>query len=77
MSNFFELLQGSIKEVQKQYERLWDIIIELNGKLHGSKRDWDTRTGLIDLLVYYEVSEGKMGDVKRRFEFIKNKPITA
>jgi len=29
------------------------------------------------LLVYYEVSEGKMGDVKRRFEFIKNKPITA
>ncbi len=59
MSNSFELLQGSIKEVQKQYEVLSDIVIELNGKVHGSQRDRDARTGLLDLLVYYEVPEGK------------------
>jgi hypothetical protein len=40
MSNSFELLQGSIAEVQKKYEILSDIvIIEYNDKVHGSQRD--------------------------------------
>jgi hypothetical protein len=77
MSNSFELLQGSILQVQKQYEVLSDIVIDTGGKVHGSQRDRDTRTGLLDLLVYYEVPEGKRDEVKRKFEFIRNKSSTS
>jgi hypothetical protein len=77
MSTSFELLQGSILQVQKQYEVLSDIVIDTGGKVHGSQRDRDTRTGLLDLLVYYEVPEGKRDEVKRKFEFIKNKPSSS
>jgi hypothetical protein len=66
MSNSFELLQGSITEVQNQYEVLSDIVISNNGKVHGSQRDRDSKTGLLDLLVYYEVPEGKREEVKRK-----------
>ena len=38
MSNSFEYLQGSITEIQKQYEILSDIVSEYNGKVHGSQR---------------------------------------
>ena len=65
MSNSFELLTGSIAEIQKKYEILSDIVSEYNGKVHGSQRDRDPKTGLIDLLVYYEVPEGKRDEVKR------------
>lgn len=41
MSNFFELLHGSINEVQRLYEVLSDIIIDIGGKVHGSQRDKD------------------------------------
>ncbi len=30
---------------------------EYGGKVHGSQRDRDPKTGLIDLLVYYKVPE--------------------
>ena len=33
MSNSFELLQGSIKDIQKQYETLSDIVTEYGGKV--------------------------------------------
>ena len=53
MSNSFELLTGpSIETVQKNYEVLSDIVTEYNGKVHGSQRDRDPKTGLLDLLVY-------------------------
>ncbi|MGB9168010.1 MAG: hypothetical protein WCB31_03690 [Nitrososphaeraceae archaeon] len=39
--------------------------------VHKGKRD--IKNGLLDLLVYYEVPEGKRDKVKTRFEFIKNK----
>ena len=69
MSNSFELLQGSIAEVQKKYEILSDIVItEYNGKVHGSQRDRDPKTGLIDLLVYYEVPLGQREEVKRKYQ---------
>ena len=57
MSNLFELLIGpTVAEIQKNYEMLSDIVIvEHVGKVHGSQRDKDPKTGLIDLLVYYEV----------------------
>ena len=67
MSNSFELLTGPIDTIQKKYEMLSDIVTEYNGKVHGSQRDRDPKTGLIDLLVYYEVPEGKREEVKQRF----------
>ena len=68
MSNSFEYLQGSIIEIQKKYEMLSDIVTEYSGKVHGSQRDRDPNTGLLDLLVYYEVPEGKREEVKQRFK---------
>ena len=69
MSNSFELLTGpSIETVQKKYEILSDIVSEYNGKVHGSQRDRDPKTGLIDLLVYYEVPVGNREEVKRRYQ---------
>jgi hypothetical protein len=69
MSNSFELLTGPISETQKKYEILSDIVSEYNGKVHGSQRDRDPNTGLMDLMVYYEVPEGKMEEVKQRFYY--------
>ncbi len=74
MSNSFGLLSGSVASVQRQYEVLSDIVIELNGKVHGSQRDRDSRTGLLDLIVYYEVPQDSREEVKRRFEVIKKTP---
>jgi len=68
MSNSFEYLQGSIAEIQKKYEIFSDIVTEHNGKVHGSQRDRDPKTGLIDILVYYEVPLGQRDEVKRKFE---------
>ncbi|MGZ5548920.1 MAG: hypothetical protein ACXWFZ_13330 [Nitrososphaeraceae archaeon] len=68
MSNSFELLTGPIESIQKKYEILSDIVTEYNGKVHGSQRDRDPKTGLLDLLVYYEVPLGKRDEVKRKFE---------
>ena len=73
MDNSFELLQGSVKEVQKQYEVLLDIIRNHNGKVHGSQRDTDVKTGLLDIIVYYEVPEGQREEVKRIFEFARKR----
>ena len=68
MSNSFELLTGPIvADIQNKYEILSDIVTEYNGKVHGSQRDRDPKTGLIDLLVYYEVPEGKREEVKQKF----------
>ena len=67
MSNSFELLQGSIDVIQKKYEILSDIVIEVTRRVHGSQRDRDPKTGLIDILVYYEVLLGMRDEVKRKF----------
>ena len=76
MSNSFELLTGSIGEVQRKYEYLSDIVTEYNGKVHVSQRDRDPKTGLMDLLVYYEVPLGKREEVKRKFEnFTRNQQV--
>ena len=70
MSNSFEYLQGSITEIQKKYEILSDMVTEYGGKVHGSLRDRDPKTGIIDLLVYYEVPEGKREECKQKFNTI-------
>ena len=67
MSHSFELLQGSIAEIQQKYEILSDIVNEYNGKAHGTQRDRDPKTGLLHLLLYYEVPEGKREEVKQKF----------
>ena len=74
MSNSFELLTGpTVAEIQKKYEMLSDIVSEYNGKIHGSQRDRDPKTGLIEILVYYEVPVGQRGEVKQKFNnMIKN-----
>jgi hypothetical protein len=59
MSNSFELLTGPIETIQKKYEILSDLVTEFGGKVHGSQRDRDPKTGLIDILVYYEVPLGQ------------------
>ena len=51
MSNSFELLTGPVESIQKKYEILSDIVTEYKGKVHGSQRDTDPKTGLLDLLV--------------------------
>jgi hypothetical protein len=43
------------------------VITEHNGKVPGSKRDRDPKTGLLDLVVYYEVHLGQREEVKRKF----------
>jgi hypothetical protein len=68
MSNSLELLAGPITEIQRKYEILSDIVSEYNGKVHGSQRDRDPKTGLLDLLVYFEVPLGQREEVKRKFE---------
>ena len=41
--------------------------------MHGSQRDRDPKTGLIDLLVYYEVPLGQREEVKHKFDnYIRN-----
>ncbi|HJU58250.1 MAG TPA: hypothetical protein VJ583_00750 [Nitrososphaeraceae archaeon] len=35
--------------------------------MHGSQRDTDPKTELIDFLVYFEVPEGKREEVKQKF----------
>jgi hypothetical protein len=46
---------------------LSDIVItEHNGKVHGSQRDRDPKTDLLDLLEYYEVPLGQREEVKRK-----------
>ena len=68
MANSLELLTGPINEIQRKYEILSDIVItEYNGKVHGSQRGQDPKTGqLIDLLVYFEVPLGNREEVKRK-----------
>ena len=46
---------------------LSDIVTEYRGKVHGSQRDKDPKTSLLDLVVYYEVPLGQREEVKRKF----------
>jgi hypothetical protein len=68
MSNSFELLQGSIANIQKQYEMLSDIIIvEHGGKIHGSQSHIIANND-IQLIVYDEVPQGHRDDLKQKFD---------
>jgi hypothetical protein len=68
MSNSFELLQGSIANIQKQYEMLSDIVIVEHGdKMHGSPSHIIANKD-IQLTVYDEVPQGHRDDLKQKFD---------
>ena len=72
MSNSLELLTRPIAEIQQKYEILSDIVIEYNGRVHGSQSHIISGHN-ISLVVYYEVPEGKRDEVKQKFNnFIRN-----
>ena len=66
MSNSFELLTGPIDSIQKKYEILSDIVTEYGGKVHGSQSNIVETNNSIQLIVYYEVPEGKRDEVKQK-----------
>ena len=74
MSNSFELLTGSIQDIQKKYEILLDIVTEYNGKVHGSQSHIVANNSM-SLIVYYEVpADGnKREEVKQKFTNIITK----
>ncbi len=65
MSNSFEYLQSSITEIQKN-TRFCLILLQSMVVWFMAQRDRDPKTGLITLLVYYEVPEGKREEVKQK-----------
>lgn len=70
MSNSSELLQWSIKDIQKKYEILSDIVTEIGGRVHGSQSHI-VQDNSMSLIVYYEVPEGNKREVKTQlFYFI-------
>ncbi len=72
MDNSVEILQGSADMVTKQYEVLTDLIKEFKGKTHGSQSH-NLPNNALQIVLYYEVPEGKRDDIKRMFEtYTKN-----
>jgi hypothetical protein len=67
MSNSLELLSGPIEDIQKKYEILSDIVIDLGGKTHGSQSHIANNNS-ISLIVYFEIPEGKREEMKRKFD---------
>ena len=75
MSNSLELLSGPIADIQQKYELLSDIVTEYSGKVHGSQSHI-LPNNTIQLIVYFEVLEGKRDEVKQKFNIItKNQLI--
>ncbi len=78
LSNSSELLTTGPKEnIQEHYEMLSYIVAEQGRRVHGSQRDIDSKTGLMDLLIYYEVPQGQREEVKQKFNNIRNEIVTS
>ena len=73
MDNSLEILQGtSTDTITKQYEVLTDLIKEYNGKTRGSQSHI-LANNFIQIIVYYEIPEGKRGEIKEKFDdFVRN-----
>lgn len=67
MDNSLKILQGSTNTIIRQYEVLTDLIKEFKGKTHGSQSH-NLPNNSLQIVVYYEVPEGKRDDIKRMFE---------
>ena len=66
MDNSLEVLSGSSGFVKLKYEYLTDIIKEYNSRTHGSQSHSFIDMDILQIIVYYEVSEGKREEVKRK-----------
>ena len=54
------------------------IVTEHERRVHGSwLRDRDSKTGLMELLIYYEVPQGQREEVKQKFNNIRNEIVTS
>lgn len=72
MDNSVEILRGSTDTIIKQYEVLTDLIKEFKGKTHGSQSH-SLLNDSIQIVVYYEVPEGKRDEIKELFKtYIRN-----
>src|SRR5215212_1199300 len=77
LSNSFELfITGPKANIQKQYEMFSYILAEHGERVHGSQRDSDSQTGLIGLPLYYKIPQGQGGEVKQKFDNIRNQIVT-
>ena len=52
------------------------IVTEHERRVHGSQRDIDSKTGLMDRLIYCEVPQGQREEVKQKFDNIRNQIVT-
>ena len=77
LSNSFELFITRTKaNIQKEYEMFSYILAEHGERVHGSQRDSDSQTGLIGLPLYYKIPQGQGGEVKQKFDNIRNQIVT-
>ena len=65
--HFLCLFELSLHEYHSKTLGSYLTVTEYKGKVHGSQRDRDPKTGLLDLLVYYEVPLGQREQAKRKF----------
>lgn len=71
--NSIQVLKGSTElEVQKQYEKLSDIITDLSGKIHGSQSHY-LNNGELRIVVYYEVPAIGAGAERDNRELVKSR----
>jgi hypothetical protein len=65
-SNSFELFINSPKaKIQNSMRCSLIWLTEQGERVHGSQRDSDSKTRMIDLLIYYEVPQGQRKEVKK------------
>ena len=69
MSNSLELLLGPIADTQKKCKIISDIVTEYNDKVHGSQSHI-MQDNSIQLIVYYEVPEGKREEVNENLRIL-------
>ena len=61
------MLTSPIDPIQKKYEVLSDIVIEVSGRVHGSQSHIVGTNNNMQLIVYYEIPLEQREEVKRKF----------
>lgn len=65
MSNTFEMLYGSPKQVREQYQYLSDLITQAKGKVHGSQSHFIEMQ--LRMLIYFEVPTTYRENIQESF----------
>ncbi|MDR4510138.1 MAG: hypothetical protein MRJ93_00335 [Nitrososphaeraceae archaeon] len=72
--NSIQVLKGATElEVQKQYEKLSDIVQELGGKIHGSQSHFVNNGLELRIIVYYEVPSIGASVERDNMELVKSR----